>query len=304
MNLHALRIFTEVANTGSVTRSAENLLMSQPAVTAQLRNLEQELDMKLVAAKGRSIQLTEAGERLSARSRQLFSLEYEMEREMHALRIGLAGSLRICATDLPGRTVLPAWIVQYKERYPQVHIQFTKGSSQSAIERLLDHSVDIALVCGEGPEDKALEYSTLLEDELIFIVPGKHPLAGATVPLEVLMSGPFILREQGSYTRRKLLALCDALSVTKPRSGICIEGMHETIEAVKTGYGASFVPSLAVTRELQAGELSKVNVQDIQVKHPIRLYTRREEKLLPPTANFISLVNNRSPELLNHQIFL
>ncbi|UYO03997.1 LysR family transcriptional regulator [Paenibacillus sp. PSB04] len=290
MNLHALRVFAEVASTGSVTRAAGKLLLSQPAATAQLRNLEQELGMKLVTSKGRSIQLTPAGERLAARARQLFSLEYEMEREMNALKIGLEGSLRICATDLPGRTVLPAWIVRFKQQYPKVHVQLTRGSSRIAMERLLDHSVDIALICGEGPKNSGLEYITLMEDELIFIAHPDHPLAGAATTLQELMAAAFILREEGSYTRRKLFSLCDAYEVPKPRTGICIEGMHETIEAVKSGYGVSFVPSLAVARELKSGELAEVRVPGMRVKDPIRLYTRIGEEPLAPAANFMAMI--------------
>ncbi|WP_449622320.1 LysR family transcriptional regulator [Robertmurraya sp. Marseille-Q9965] len=97
MNLHALRIFAEVAKCGSVTRSAENLLISQPAVTAQIRNLEKELDLILISAKGRSIELTEAGKRLAMYSRQLFSLEAEIEKEMQDFKNGVKGNLRICA---------------------------------------------------------------------------------------------------------------------------------------------------------------------------------------------------------------
>ncbi|GAA0135488.1 hypothetical protein YSY43_23280 [Paenibacillus sp. YSY-4.3] len=89
MNLHALRIFNEVASLGSVTRAAEKLLLSQPAVTAQLRNLENEMGMKMITSNGRGVQLTEAGERLAARSNQLFSLEAEIEAEMQALQRGM-----------------------------------------------------------------------------------------------------------------------------------------------------------------------------------------------------------------------
>ena len=289
MNLHALRVFMEIANTGSVTRAAGSLLLSQPAATAQLRNLEHELGMKLVTPKGRSIQLTDAGKQLAERARELFSLESEMEREMHAIKFGLEGSLRICATDLPRQTVLTAWIVRFKEAYPKVNVQLTKGSSRSAIERLQDHSTDIAIVCGEGPEDSRLEYVTLLEDELVFIVHRDHPLAGSIASLADLMQVTFILREEGSYTRRKLLSLCDTHDVPKPRIGMCIEGMYETIEAVKSGYGTTFVPSMAVSSELESGELAVVKVPGIRVKHPIKLYIRKGEEPLAPAANFVTM---------------
>jgi len=290
LNLHALRIFTEVAKCGSVTLSAKKLLISQPAVTAQIRNLEKEFGLKLITAKGRSIQLTEAGEILATYSKQLFSLEAEIEKEMHALLTGAKGSLRICATDLPGKTVLPKWIVQYKKLYPFVDIQLSKGSSSTAFQRLLDHSVQVAFVCGDVQEAEGIEYYTLLEDELIFIVPKNHQYEGEEVSLEELMMEPFVVREKGSYTRRKLFSLCRAAGMDIPQSPICMEGMNESIEAVKAGYGVALVPALAVENELFKKELGRVYVKGIHIKHPIKLCKRKQEEPLSSAANFISFI--------------
>ncbi|MDQ0225803.1 LysR family transcriptional regulator [Metabacillus niabensis] len=290
MNLHALRIFAEVAKCGSVTRSAENLLISQPAVTAQIRNLEKEIDLKLITANGRSIQLTEAGEILAVYSKQLFTLETKIEEEMQNIRNGVKGKLRICATDLPGSTVLPKWLVKFKKAYPMVDVQFSKGSSQTAYQRLQDHAVQLAFICGEAKEEEGIEYFTLLEDELIFIVPNNHHYNGKEISLEKMMKEPFILREQGSYTRKKLFSLCNASGIDMPLSQIGIEGMKESIEAVKAGYGAALVPALAVENELIKGELGRVNIKDLFIKHPIKLCKRKQDEPLSTATNFISFI--------------
>lgn len=289
MNLHALRIFTDVAKSGSVTRSAENLLISQPAVTAQIRNLEKELGIRLIQSKGRSIQLTEAGHELAIHSNRLFALEGEIEKKMSDLKTGMQGNLRICMTSLPANTVLPHWIVKYKESYPLVNVQLFKSNSRTSFQRLLDYSVHVAVVCGELEEEGVDSY-TLLEDELIFIVPGSHRLAGKEVSLEELMKEPFVFREEGSYTRRKLVALCESAMINEPSSFIQIEGMNESIEAVKAGYGAALVPLLAVKNELFIGELRRVFVKDVCIKHPIKLCIRKNEEPFSTAANFISLV--------------
>ncbi|MGG3575215.1 LysR family transcriptional regulator [Bacillus gobiensis] len=289
MNLHALRIFTEVAKSGSVTRSAENLLISQPAVTAQIRNLEKELGMRLIQSKGRSIQLTEAGQELAIHSNRLFALEGEIEKKMNDLKTGMQGSLNICTTSLPANTVLPHWIIKYKESYPLVDVKLFKSNSSSAFQRLLDYSAHVAIVCGER-EEEGVDTYTLLEDELIFIVPGSHRLAGKEVSLEELMKEPFVLREEGSYTRRKLVALCESAKINEPSSFIQIEGMIESIEAVKVGYGAALVPALAVKNEQLDGKLGRVFVKDLYIKHPIKLCIRKNDEPFSPAANFISLV--------------
>ncbi|WP_181350444.1 LysR family transcriptional regulator [Thalassobacillus sp. CUG 92003] len=291
MNLHALRIFTRVARSGSVTRTAESLLISQPAVTAQLRKLEQEIGMKLITSKGRSIQLTEAGELLAGYSKRLFALEAEIETKMDDFSTGKRGSLRICSTQLPASTVLPRWIVKFKQKYPLVDVQLYKGNSDWTYQRLLDYSVHAAFVCREQQEEGVESY-TLVDDELIFIVPRDHRFARKEVSLEELMREPFILREKGSATRGKVINLCEAANLNEPKSVIQIEGMSESIEAVKAGYGAALVSALAVKKDLHNGMLGRVFVEDVFIKHPIKLCTRSNEELSSATANFISLIKD------------
>ncbi len=291
MNLHALRIFTQVAKFGSVTRAAESLLISQPAVTAQLRKLEQELGMKLITSSGRSIQLTEAGELLANHSKRLFALEAEIETKMADYSTGKRGSLRICSTQLPASTVLPRWIVKFKQKYPLVDVQVYKGNTDWTFERLLDYSVDVAFVYSEK-KGEGVKSHTLLDDELIFIVPSEHRLAGKEVTLEELMNEPFILREKGSATRRSVINLCEAANLEMPKSFIQMEGLRESVEAVKAGYGAALVSALAVDNDLYNGKLGRVFVKNLFIKHPIRLCTRSDEEYLTTTTNFISLIKD------------
>ncbi|MEF7437943.1 LysR family transcriptional regulator [Paenibacillus lautus] len=297
MNLHALRIFNDVCKTGSITRSAGNLMLSQPAVTAQIRNLERELGLKLIEANGRNIQLTEAGEALAAHSRRLFAMEAEMEDMMQAIKSGREGSLRICATELPETTLLPGWVVGYKQQNPRMDVKLLKGNSNTALQRLRDHSVHISIVCGSWSiEDELIESFTIMEDELIFAVPGIHRLAGKEVTRFELMEEPFVLREEGSYTRKEFMSLLEASGIRGPRSTITIEGLKETIEAVKAGYGAALVPALSIKTELASGELSKVKVTGVTIPHPIRVCTNKQEAMPAHIRTFISYIQTEIRE--------
>ncbi|WP_257349030.1 LysR family transcriptional regulator [Pseudalkalibacillus decolorationis] len=289
MNLHALRIFTEVAKSGSVTRTAEKLLISQPAITAQLRNIEKEIGIKLVTSKGRSIQLTEAGEILASDSIRLFSIERELEKKMHDIKTGMKGSLRICTTHLPASTLLPNWIAAFKENYPLVDVQLFKRSSYETIQSLLNHSVHIGLVCGEWKAEE-IDHDTIFEDELVFVVSENNPLHRKETSLKELMKQPLILREKGSSTRKKLSILCDTLNIDQPEAGILIEGMSESIEFAKAGLGVALVPQLAVKDELLRGGLGKVYVNGVSIKLPISICKRKHEDLPSTAANFISLI--------------
>ncbi|WP_456287566.1 LysR family transcriptional regulator [Paenibacillus sp. AK002] len=291
MNLHALRIFNDVSKTGSITKSAGNLMLSQPAVTAQIRNLERELGLKLIEANGRNIQLTEAGEALAAHSRRLFAMEAEMEDMMQAIKSGREGNLRICATELPETALLPGWLVGYKQQNPRVNVELLKGNSNTALQRLRDHSVHISIVCGSWSiEDEVIESFTIMEDELIFAVPAIHRLAGREVTRFELMEESFVLREEGSYTRKQFMSLIEASGIRGPRSSITIEGLKETIEAVKAGYGAALVPALSIKTELASGELSKVKVTGVTIPHPIRVCTKKLEAMPAHIRSFISYI--------------
>lgn len=293
MNLHALRIFTEVAKTGSVTRSSENLMISQPAVSAQIRNLEQEVGMKLIQGKGRTIQLTEAGTVLSVYANRLFSLEREIENEMKAMLAGVKGRVIICTTEFPGRTVLPDLIVEYKRIFPFVELQVYRSSSLEAVQRLLNHSVHLAFVCGELEHLEGIQSHKIFDDELIFIVHPEHPFANKQIHLEQLCLEPFILRESSSYTMKKVESICREMAIDGPSPGILIEGIFESVEAVKSGYGVALVPARAVEKSIRNQEVSKINIPNLHINHPVWLCVRKDEEPLLPAANFISIVANR-----------
>ena len=117
--------------------------------------------------------------------------------------------MRICATELPETTLLPGWVVGYKQQNPRMDVKLLKGNSNTALQRLRDHSVHISIVCGSWSiEDELIESFTIMEDELIFAVPGIHRLAGKEVTRFELMEEPFVLREEGvTHEKNSCLSL-------------------------------------------------------------------------------------------------
>lgn len=290
MNLHAFRVFHEVAESGGVTKASDRLRISQPAVTAQLRNLERELGLVLFRAKGRGVALTEAGERLAEQGRRLFALEREIEREAERIRLGEQGRLRIAATYLPANMMLPQWIARYKREYPEVDIDLTTLNSSKAFDRLLQYDADLAVVGGGRELPDGLAYIPLMQDELWFIVPGNHPLAGREATLRRLVAEPFVVREEGSSGRELLEALCRLHGVAMPGIGLQVSGTGETIRAVTAGYGAALASALEVRESIGRGEIARVAVDGILLHNPIGLYTRSGDPLTPSARKFIDLI--------------
>lgn len=293
MNLHALRLFHTVATTGSVTRAAETLNISQPSITAQIKKFEQELSLTLLKPQGRGIAVTDSGQRIAQLAQRLFAVERQIEQFAQECREGTSGHVRLAATYLPSHFLLPAWIARFKQRYDAVELSIVTTNSSEALRHLLNVDVDMAIY-GGLPEQYPDEVETeeLFQDELWFVVSSKHRLAGRHIALEEMMQEPFVMREEGSSTRERLFALCRTHSAPAPKVALQFNGLYESVRAVVSGYGASFVSSLVVREYVERGELSRVFVEGVRLRNTIAVCTRRNEALSAAAANLIGLMRS------------
>lgn len=292
MNLHALKVFYFVARIGNVTKASEELHISQPAVTQHVRNLEKELGIKLVKPEGRGIGLTYAGNELYRLSGKLFAVEHEIEHRIQDLVSGKLGELTIAATSLPATALLPKWVALFKSENEGVRINVVTGNSQEAFELLNNHTADVAII-GGGWERPNIHWEHLFDDELWFVVPVGHPLADREVSLQEMMEETFVIREDGSSTRERFLAMCRTYNVRQPKIGMQFNGLYETIKAVSAGYGANLISAMAVREFVDRGEVAKVNVQNIDLKRPIAICTAENTPLSPIAQKFIQLIREK-----------
>ncbi|CAM3183617.1 LysR family transcriptional regulator [Paenibacillus lupini] len=291
MNLHALRLFHTIAAVGSVTRASELLNISQPAITAQIKKFEKELLISLFKPQGRGIALTDAGEELAVLAKRLFAVEQQIEQFASNYSNGAIGSIRLAATYLPAHFLIPAWIAKFKQQYEQVEMKITTTNSSDALKQLLDVEVDIAIFGGiaENYPD-TIQTEELFQDELWFVVAPGHRYANQRVSLPNMMKEPFVMREEGSSTRERLLSLCRTYNSSAPTISLQFNGLHEAITAVIAGYGANFVSSLVVRDYVERGELARVYVEGIDLKNTIAICTRKNEKLPASAMNLVQMI--------------
>ncbi|NOU97995.1 LysR family transcriptional regulator [Paenibacillus sp. LMG 31456] len=293
MNLHALKLFYEAATRGGVSKAAEALHISQPAVTAQIRNLEQELGLVLLLPHGSSSRLSEAGQLLYKYASRLFALEQEISRQMKDYREGRFGSLHISATYLPANHLLPGWMAAFKQANEGIDMTLTTANARNAYDKLLHYEADLAVIGGSKEAPSGLVHEKLLEDELWFIAPSGHHLAGKSATLSEVMKEPFILREEGSSTREKLFALCKLHNVNQPKVGLQFNGLNETIRAVMAGYGVNFLSALEVSDYIRQGAVARIYVEEVYLTNPISIYRRAEEDLTPAAAQFLDFIREQ-----------
>lgn len=290
MNLHALRQFTHVVRKGSVTLAAKELHISQPAITMQIRNLEKELGVTLFQAKGRGIELTEAGEFIYRQAKKIFSLEEEVERKIEQYTNGVTGKVRIFATNFPASYLMPSWIASFKKLYPKVGITLYSGNTESALEKLSTYQVDFAIIASHFPVPDELETTTLLEDELFFIVPSDHALASKVVEFKDLINEDFILRGEGSSTKEFIESICRVRKIYLKKEPSQVERVEEAIRIVASGYGITLAPRLAFNPYLEAKKVDIVHLKDLQLSRNIKLCKRKGVELPPAVLNAINLI--------------
>ncbi|MDP5276245.1 LysR family transcriptional regulator [Chengkuizengella axinellae] len=292
MNLHGLRLFYMVSEHKSVTLAAQELNISQPAVTSQIKKLEQEIGFTLIAPKGRGILLTEEGKQIAKQAKRLYSLESEIETQVKQMKEGLVGKLHIAATYLPANFLLPKWIAEYKRKFPHIQIELTTTNSHHALIHLINYETEVAFIGGQEELHPLVNRTVLFEDEMWFVVHKDHKLASKSVSLGEIIHEPFVFREKGSWAREKLLSICNVYNVGQPTIGLQMNGINETIRAVLEGFGITFVSSLEVAEHIQRGDLAKVHVEGILLKNPISICTRKNDTLSVSTQKFINVTKS------------
>lgn len=232
-----LKAFHAVAVYGSFTRAAERLFLTQPAVSDQVRKLEERYGALLFHRNKRSVRLSELGERLLAVTQRLFAIEAEAEELLSASSALQTGTLTL-AVDAPVH-VLPQ-IARFCERYPGIAVRVETGNTDESLQRLFSYQADLALL-GRDVSDERLLSLTLRNDPIVAFVSLSHPWAGReSIRLADLDDMPLVLREQGSVTRQTLEEEMSRAGL-RIRPAIQVEGREASREAVVAGIGVGVV---------------------------------------------------------------
>lgn len=274
MNLHALRIFKTVAAFENVTKAAEYLCLSQPAVTIQIRHLEKELDVTLIQSKGRGIQLTEVGRILAKEAENLFSLETSIETKIKTIKKQEAEKIVIASTYLPATALLPPFISKYKAENEHIQFILQSGNTKDMLHSLLNYKADFGLIVSENIADPNIVSEHWRDIEFYFVTHPKHPLANLEVTLDKLVQYSFVMREEGSSTKKLFQSICFNHGVRFPEIGLVFNGLTESIQAVLSGYGIMLAPSVTVESYLNSNQLQRIYVKNLQIVRPVYICTR------------------------------
>ena len=284
MNLHHLRIFYAVAQRRSITAAAADLLLSQPAVSLQLKALEKELGLPLFERGGPKLRLTQAGEVLYRSAVSILHAKDEVERAITDLRDGTTGRLILGAGTTGGMYVLPRIVQAYKGSWPETEIVFHIGTTDQILEKLLQNVLDMGMVGGHI-EDRRFVVEAICTDELVLIAAPSHSLASlGRVTLKDL-GVPFVFPEAGSRTRQLVEKKLREAGIPL-RIAMQLPGTEGVKKAVEAGLGLGMVSRFAVEAECLAGVLRCVPVEGFRLTRAMNLVYRRQKYFSPVGERF------------------
>jgi DNA-binding transcriptional LysR family regulator len=293
LNLHQLSVFRAVARHQSFTRAAEELFISQPAVSAHVRELERHYGIELFEPAGRGVRLTEAGRLLEEYADRLLGLVEEAHRAMDELKGLERGHLSVGASSIPGAYFLPAELARFKERYPHVIVEVRMADTHEVLGMVHRGEVEIAVV-GELQEQAGLRRRPYRSDELILVVPPRHRWAREGLrDLAELAQEPLILREHGSSTRENAEALLREQGIT-PSVLLEWRSAEAIKKGVEAGLGVSIMSAYAVALELESGRLCRVAHPVLVRRRQFYIVSHQDRRLSPAARAFQALLEEPS----------
>ncbi|WP_028302780.1 LysR family transcriptional regulator [Oceanospirillum maris] len=274
LTFRQLQVFQAVYEQSSYSKAGQLLGLTQPAVSSQIRQLEQAVDQPLFEYVGRRLFSTAAAERLSDSIEHIFIELSNLQSDLGALKENVAGELRLVAVST-AQYMVPYLLKGFLDLHPQINVSVKVVNRATALQRLNDNNDDL-IIMGMVPVDRALISLPFLDNELVPVVPEGHPLLSdpkSKVTPQAFLDSQLLVREPGSGSRLALEQHCQQQKLRfKPTMEL---GSNDSVKhGVIAGLGVGVLPKLSITAELELGKLNIVDIQgfplrrDFCVVHP------------------------------------
>jgi DNA-binding transcriptional LysR family regulator len=297
MDTRQLRAFVAVVERKSFSRAAEQLGLTQPAVSLQIRSLEKRFGRQLLDRSGRSVEPTEAGRRLYRRAQRLLALEELLVEDVVTETDGeLRGTVKIGASTGPGGGVVPLLLCDFQLRNPAVEISLSVFDTQRVVELVAARELELGVV-GAARRHRSVVFEPFFRDEVVLACAPGHRFAGKKLTLEQLRDEPLIVMQHGAGVRQVIEDELQEAGARLRDFDVRLElGLQESVKsAVAAGYGVSFISRSAVEAELAAGTLSAAQVEGLEPSREISLVRSRTRALSHAAEAFVAFARERVP---------
>ncbi|MBF4501732.1 LysR family transcriptional regulator [Savagea sp. SN6] len=293
MEIRQLRTFIQVANCEGFTKAGERLGYTQSTVTNHIRAIEEEVGNRVFDRLGKTVTLTDSGERLLTYAKQIVQLHDEAVRSAQCMETP-KGTIRIGANESLMAYRLPTILSEYKKKYPNVHLLLQPSENQSLQQELKEGKFDCALFINPERLNEDIVTIDLIEEELVIVASPNHPLAkGLNIHYHQLKNEVFLLTEPGSY-RELLESELDERRI--PYHALSFWSIEAIKQSVKAELGLSFLPKMTVCEELSRGELVQLQLACQTFIVHTQLAYHEDKWMTPALESFMHTVTTQAKE--------
>ena len=293
--LHQLHIFVTIVETKSITKASEVLHLTQPAVSIQLRNFQDQFDIPLTEIIGRKLYVTSFGYEIAGAAREMLRQVAEINHKTLAYKGQLMGQLRIAVVST-GKYVMPYFLTDFMGEHKGIELRMDVTNKARVLESLELNEVDFALV-SVVPTNLAIEKLDLLPNHLFMV--GRYAKQARTSRSinEVCKDKPLIYRESGSGTRQTMEKFLERHKAQTP-SALELTSNEAVKQAVLAGLGNSIMPLIGIRNELQQNELQIIPVKGLPIKTSWRLIWLRGKKHTPVANAFLNHLKTHKSQII------
>jgi DNA-binding transcriptional LysR family regulator len=296
MDTRQLAAFVAVVEKKSFSQAAERLGVTQPAISLQIRSLEERLGRRLLDRSGRRVEPTEAGLVLYRNAQRMLQLEHQLDEDLAREETGaLRGTLAIGASTGPGGHLVPLLLCEFQHDHPELAVSLTISDTDRVIDQVGEREIELGVV-GALRRHRSLEFEPLVRDQIVLAVPPGHPFAGKAIPLEQLQLEQYIAMQEGAGVRHVIEEDLRAAGLRMRDLPSKLElGLQESVKsAVAAGYGVTFISRTAIEGELAAGTLAAASVKGLEPARQI--YVVRAAGRVPTRAadEFLAFARSHS----------
>lgn len=270
----SLRVFMTVANVENFTRAAQQMHMSQPAVSQYVRQLEEQYGVRLFERTNTYVRLTKAGDIVYHYATQISHLYERMDHLLEDMMHKAKGPLSIGASYTFGEFILPGTISTFLQNYPEIDPAITIGNTQHIADLVASHQLDVGIVEGHFYEHD-LDVQAFATDEMVLIAPHNHPLMKVeTIDALKLEEEMWIIREEGSGTREAVESVWSNCNI-KPKRKMVFSSTQSIKGAVEAGLGVSLLSMAALEKELKSGHVSILPLKGLPFTRTFSIITKQ-----------------------------
>jgi DNA-binding transcriptional LysR family regulator len=292
--IHQLEILLKVIENKSITKASEELFMTQPAVSIQLKKLQQQFDIPLFEVINRKTHITDFGHEV-AKSAQKIIDEAELIRSKSLEFKGLTtGKLKIMSVST-GKYILPYLLGDFLTKHPGVELQMDVTNKQTVIQTLEENKIDFGLI-SILPNGMDLEYENLMENKLYLVGPKHNEPKYKKDPKKIFNEYPIIYRESGSATRTAMEEFLKENGI-QSKAKLELTSNEAVKQAVIAGLGFSVMPQIGIQNELDQGKLSIIPVKGLPIISTWRIVWLKNKKLSPAANAYLSFIRKEKMKL-------